>query len=58
MKYFSYRVGTSVKGSNLCGIIDTEKLRSYLTDYISIFVLCDTCDNPETEYRKEKENSI
>lgn len=58
MKYFSYRVGTSVKGSNLCGIVDTEKLRSYLNDYISIFVLCDICDNPETEYIEKKKKTL
>ena len=58
-KYFAKTIGTSVnidkeKNMVLNGIYDKNTLNRYLQDFINKDVLCQSCDNPETEYINNK----
>lgn len=53
MKFFSITLGCSHtvgKKFTLTGIFSSTKLQDVLEDYISLFVMCDTCSLPETKY--------
>lgn len=54
-KYFGCELGTQVKCDDknekyiVNGEHDAQKLQSILDGFISKFVLCDSCQNPETD---------
>lgn len=48
MKWISYQMASNVKENFLSGEHSDEKLIGVIHDYISEYVLCGSCSNPET----------
>ena len=56
LKWYGYElsVSTNTKDHSLNGKYSTDQLQTMIQSYISEFVLCDTCGNPETKYVTSK----
>jgi translation initiation factor 5 len=52
LKWFGYTLGSSVNSKDfaLNGKYDEAELQNYLQQYINDYILCATCNNPETTY--------
>jgi translation initiation factor 5 len=50
MKFFGYELGTLAKGSLLNGKFDEIVISELLEKYITKYILCNICKNPETFY--------
>ncbi len=50
MKFLSCELGTNMKDNILFGRFTVPQLSHLLSTYINTFVLCPTCENPETKY--------
>lgn len=48
MKFFAYELGTIVNGLIINGKFDENTLNNLLEKFITKFVSCNICDNPET----------
>ena len=63
-KYFGCELGAQVKGDAstdryiVNGAHDAEKLQTILDGFITKFVLCGSCKNPETDYIISKDETI
>jgi translation initiation factor 5 len=54
MKFFGYELGTLAKGSIITGKFDENTITQLLDKYITKYVLCDICGNPETFFVVKK----
>lgn len=54
MALFKLKLGTRTKDHTLNGEFSALELQQHLATYISQFVLCSSCSNPETHYLVHK----
>lgn len=51
LKYLSYNLGcTCIDKNILNGVFNSIRIQSSIYDFIDIFVLCKSCENPETKF--------
>ena len=58
MKFMSFKLSTGVKNDILAGTHTQEVLKEGLYKFISKFVQCYTCHNPETVQEKHKKKLV